>query len=152
MLKIGQKCVPVHFKVQIYLLNVKFQGNWNGFEKPKKIPKDGDVPKSEPCGVYFLTKPTQRFWEDPQTPVRPDQSQPKWKCPVILFYLRPWQSLRQVLTSFFFLFRMFMQYFWSEKSKNGRKLVICDESIAATVQEWPKLKEFWSEKSKNGRK
>jgi hypothetical protein len=29
--------------------------------KNKKIPKDGDVPKSEPCGAYFLTKPAQRF-------------------------------------------------------------------------------------------
>ena len=29
--------------------------------KTKKIQKDGDVPKNEPCGVYFLTKPTQRF-------------------------------------------------------------------------------------------
>ena len=61
MLKIGKKCVPVHFKIQIYLRNVKFQGNPNGFENQKKIPKDGDVPKSEPCGVCFLTKPTQRF-------------------------------------------------------------------------------------------
>ena len=27
----------------------------------QKIQKDGDVPKSESCGVNFLTKPTQRF-------------------------------------------------------------------------------------------
>ena len=61
-----------------------------------KIPKNGDVPKSEACGVYFLTKHTQRFWEDPQTPVTPDQSQKKRSGDfVILFYLRPWQSLRQ---------------------------------------------------------
>ena len=30
--------------------------------------RDGDIPKDEPRGVYFLTQLTQRFWEDPQTP------------------------------------------------------------------------------------
>ena len=56
MLKIGQKCVPVHFKIQIYLLNVKFQGNWNGFEKPKKSQKMGMYPRVNP--VVFI------FWQN----------------------------------------------------------------------------------------
>jgi hypothetical protein len=34
-----------------------------------------------------------------------------------------------------------LKEFRSEKSKNGRKFKNCDESIAARVQEWTKLKE-----------
>ena len=83
------------------------------FWKTKKIPKDGDVPKSEPCGVYFLTKSSQRFWVDPQTNVTPDQS------PVILFYLRPWQSLRQNSTTPEILEEFLIQ--WApKKEKNWR--------------------------------
>ena len=40
----------------------------------------------------------------------------------------------------------------TEKSQNGRKFKNCEDSIAARVQEWTKLKEFRSEKSQNGRK
>ena len=56
MLEIGKKCVPVHFKIQIYLRNVKFQGNWNGFENQKKSQKMGMYPRVNP--VVFI------FWQN----------------------------------------------------------------------------------------
>ena len=96
MPKIAQMCVPVHFKIQDYWLNVKFQGNWNGFEKPKKSQKMGMYPRVNPVVFIFwqnLLKDFERTRKLSCDTRRRSISEKKG--PVILFYLRPWQSLRQ---------------------------------------------------------